>query len=142
MLERQPVVACCLPSTNAIPARTSGSRCAPSSRRHRACAMSRSQSWVAILGSKVVGAIILEQHFPASFEVHFMAVRPEHHRRGIGRALLDRLETEVLGVADDLRELPPPFVVGLQLVISLDGKRSPVETGRHGTAILASGRPR
>jgi GNAT superfamily N-acetyltransferase len=104
--------------------------------------LSQLPSWVAILGSKVVGAIILEQHFPASFEVHFMAVRPEHHRRGIGRALLDRLETEVLGVADDLRELPPPFVVGLQLVISLDGKRSPVETGRHGTAILASGRPR
>jgi ribosomal protein S18 acetylase RimI-like enzyme len=57
--------------------------------------LSRLPSWVAILGSKVVGAIILEQHFPASFEVHFMAVHPEHHRRSIGRALLDRLETEV-----------------------------------------------
>jgi GNAT superfamily N-acetyltransferase len=36
----------------------------------------------------------LEQHFPASFEVHFMAVRPEHHRRGIGRELLEHLESE------------------------------------------------
>ena len=52
-------------------------------------------SWVAIVASQVVGAITLEQHFPASFEVHFMAVRPEYHRRGIGRALLDRLEVEV-----------------------------------------------
>src|SRR5262249_36391613 len=41
-LDRRPVVACRRPSTNAIPARTSGSKCAPSSRRHRACAMSRS----------------------------------------------------------------------------------------------------
>ena len=52
-------------------------------------------SWVAIVASQVVGAITLEQHFPASFEVHFMAVRPEYHRRGIGRALLERLEAEV-----------------------------------------------
>jgi GNAT superfamily N-acetyltransferase len=51
-------------------------------------------SWVALVASEVVGAITLEQHFPASFEVHFMAVRPEYQRRGIGRALLDRLQTE------------------------------------------------
>jgi GNAT superfamily N-acetyltransferase len=52
-------------------------------------------SWVALVDSEVAGAITLEQHFQASFEVHFMAVRPENHRRGIGRALLDRLEAEV-----------------------------------------------
>jgi GNAT superfamily N-acetyltransferase len=51
-------------------------------------------SWVALVDSEVVGAITLEQHFPASFEVHFMAVRPEHHRRSIGRSLLVRLETQ------------------------------------------------
>jgi hypothetical protein len=34
--------ACCTPSTKTTPARTSGRRCAPSRRRHRACAMSRS----------------------------------------------------------------------------------------------------
>ena len=52
-------------------------------------------SWVAVIDSQVAGAITLEQHFPDSFEVHFMAVRPEYHRRGIGRALLERLEAEV-----------------------------------------------
>jgi GNAT superfamily N-acetyltransferase len=51
-------------------------------------------SWVALHGSEVVGAISLEQHFPASFEVHFMAVHPDHHRTGVGRVLLDRLECE------------------------------------------------
>ncbi len=56
--------------------------------------LSRLPSWVALAGARVVGAITLEPHFPASFEVHFMAVHPEHHRRGIGRALLDHLEAE------------------------------------------------
>lgn len=51
-------------------------------------------SWVALLGEDVVGAVTLEQHFEGSFEVLFMAVRPEHHRRGIGRALLARAESE------------------------------------------------
>ena len=56
--------------------------------------LSRLPSWVALLGSRVAGAITLEQHFPSSFEVHFMAVRPEHHRHGIGRALLHHLESD------------------------------------------------
>jgi len=53
-------------------------------------------SWVALLDSQLVGAITLERHFPESFEVHFMAVRPEYHRRGVGRALLEHLESEAL----------------------------------------------
>lgn len=56
--------------------------------------LSRLPSWVALLGGQLAGAITLEAHFPGSFEVHFMAVRPEHHRHGIGRALLARLEAE------------------------------------------------
>jgi GNAT superfamily N-acetyltransferase len=51
-------------------------------------------SWVALAGEEVVGAITLEQHFADSFEVHFMAVRRDHHRRGVGRALLAHLERE------------------------------------------------
>jgi len=51
-------------------------------------------SWAAYLGPQLVGAATLEQHFPSSFEVHFMAVHPAHHRRGIGRTLLGRLESE------------------------------------------------
>jgi GNAT superfamily N-acetyltransferase len=54
----------------------------------------RLPSWVSCRGSEILGAASLAQHFPASFEVHFMAVRPECHRRGIGRALLARLEAE------------------------------------------------
>lgn len=54
-------------------------------------------SWVALDGGEVVGAITLEQHFPGSFEVHFMAVRPDRHRRGIGRLMLDLVEREARG---------------------------------------------
>ncbi len=51
-------------------------------------------SWVALLESELVGAITLERHFPESFEVHFIAVRPEYHHQGVGRALLEHLESE------------------------------------------------
>ena len=51
-------------------------------------------SWVACVDEQLVGAATLEQHLSESFEVHFMAVHPDYHRRGVGRALLDRLESE------------------------------------------------
>jgi len=52
-------------------------------------------SWVALRDdAEVVGAITLESHLGGSFEVHFMAVRPELHRQGVGRSLLARLESE------------------------------------------------
>ena len=54
--------------------------------------LSRLPSWVALRDGVLVAAITLEPHFPGSFEVHFMAVRPEHHRQGIGRLLLAHLE--------------------------------------------------
>src|SRR5262249_16889318 len=56
--------------------------------------LARLPSWVALVGSRLTGAITLEQHFPSSFEVHFMAVGPQQPRRGIARALLERVESE------------------------------------------------
>jgi len=50
---------------------------------------------LALLQSQVVGAITLKQHFPSAFEVHFMAVHPDHHRQGIGRTLLNHAEEVV-----------------------------------------------
>ncbi|MEW5868406.1 MAG: GNAT family N-acetyltransferase [Chloroflexota bacterium] len=41
---------------------------------------------------QVAGFVSLKQHFPASAELLVMGVRPEAHRRGIGRALLERAQ--------------------------------------------------
>jgi GNAT superfamily N-acetyltransferase len=43
---------------------------------------------VASLGGEDVGLLTLVTHTPYAAEVHLMAVRPEHHRRGIGRRML------------------------------------------------------
>ena len=51
-------------------------------------------TWVAIDGGEVVGTVTLEQHFPHAYECHYIAVRAGHHRRGIGRALLEHAEQE------------------------------------------------
>jgi GNAT superfamily N-acetyltransferase len=46
-------------------------------------------AWV---GERAVGFVSFRQHNDYSAEVHVMGVLPEMHRRGIGRALLDRAE--------------------------------------------------
>ena len=51
----------------------------------------------------VVGALLWTRPFPASAEVHLMAVDAGRHRRGIGTALLDRAEAELR--ADGVRYL-------------------------------------
>lgn len=44
----------------------------------------------------VLGVLLVDQRYPTSAEVHLLAVRRKHHRAGIGRTLLQRVE-------DDLR---------------------------------------
>jgi GNAT superfamily N-acetyltransferase len=51
-------------------------------------------SWLAVRNEGVLGAVTLEAHFPGSFEIHFLAVHPAHHRQGIGRLLVGHLENE------------------------------------------------
>jgi GNAT superfamily N-acetyltransferase len=51
-------------------------------------------SWLAVQAGKVAGAAVLAQHFPESFEIHFMAIHPSFHRQGIGRRLVEQVESE------------------------------------------------
>jgi ribosomal protein S18 acetylase RimI-like enzyme len=51
-------------------------------------------SWVAVSGKKAVGVITLEKIQDKSFEIHFLAVHPKFHGKGIGRALVSQAEKE------------------------------------------------
>jgi GNAT superfamily N-acetyltransferase len=52
----------------------------------------RSTTVIATLDGDDVGLLTFVSHNPYAAEVYVMAVRPEHHRRGIGRELLRRAE--------------------------------------------------
>jgi len=43
-----------------------------------------------VLDDEVIGFLTLKQHTPYAWEIHVMGVRPEAHRRGVGRALVER----------------------------------------------------
>ncbi len=45
----------------------------------------------------VVGFVSLKQHNPSSAEVYVMAVRPEVHRQGVGRALIEQSQEWLRG---------------------------------------------
>lgn len=42
-----------------------------------------------------VGVLLTARHFPQSAEIHLLAVDPALHRRGVGRALVTRLEVDL-----------------------------------------------
>ena len=59
----------------------------------------RSPTVIASIAGIDVGILTVAHHSPYAAEVHLMAVVPEHHRRGIGTAMLRHVE-EALSDAD------------------------------------------
>jgi GNAT superfamily N-acetyltransferase len=51
--------------------------------------------FVAEDGGRIQGFIALKRHTPFAYEIHVLGVRPELHRKGLGRALVARGETLV-----------------------------------------------
>ena len=51
--------------------------------------------FAAIEDGRVLGFLALKVHTPHAVEIHVMGVRPEHHRAGLGRALVARAEAWV-----------------------------------------------
>lgn len=47
---------------------------------------------LALEGDQVIGFLTLRKHNEFSAEIHVIGVRPEMHRRGVGRALVARAE--------------------------------------------------
>ena len=52
--------------------------------------LDRMETLVAVLGEEVVGFLAIHEHNAHSAEIHVVAIRPEFHRRGIGRALFGK----------------------------------------------------
>jgi predicted enzyme related to lactoylglutathione lyase/GNAT superfamily N-acetyltransferase len=57
----------------------------------------RTPSVIASLDGVDVGIVTVVRHSPEAAEIHLMAVLPEQHRRGIGRAMLAHVEAELAG---------------------------------------------
>ncbi|MFJ3403390.1 GNAT family N-acetyltransferase [Promicromonospora sp. NPDC090134] len=51
----------------------------------------------AVPADDVLGVLLLDQRYPTSAEVHLLAVRRKHHRSGIGRTLVRRVEDDLRG---------------------------------------------
>jgi len=58
---------------------------------------------VATFDDDDVGITTIKHHSPYAAEIYLMAVKPEHHRHGIGRRMLQRVE---VGLAADGVEFP------------------------------------
>ncbi|MEV0237750.1 GNAT family N-acetyltransferase [Nonomuraea sp. NPDC050786] len=50
---------------------------------------------VARTGPEPIGVLLYRRHFLEAAEIHLMAVAPSWHRRGVGRALVDALVSDV-----------------------------------------------
>lgn len=63
-------------------------------------------TWVAYSARReAIGLISGQQHFPETAEIEMMAVRPEWHRRGVGRALVAVLEAHHRRLGTQLLEV-------------------------------------
>jgi GNAT superfamily N-acetyltransferase len=51
--------------------------------------------FAAVENNRVLGFLALKVHTPHAVEIHVMGVRPERHRKGLGRALVTRAEAWV-----------------------------------------------
>lgn len=65
----------------------------------------RMTNYVALDGETVVGAVLLNQHFTETSEIHLIAVDPAWHRRGVGRALLAAVESDLIAQGARLLEV-------------------------------------
>ena len=54
-------------------------------------------TFIALVDDDVIGFLTLKQHNEYSAEIHVMGVTPRLHRKGVGRALLTRVEEYLQG---------------------------------------------
>jgi GNAT superfamily N-acetyltransferase len=64
----------------------------PDSNRHYAEQSEVLEAWCARLDGRAIGLLLLKRHSAVSVEIYWLGVDPKHHRRGIGRGLIESIE--------------------------------------------------
>src|ERR1043165_2232592 len=67
----------------------------PESNRHYAEQAEILEAWVARLDGSPRGLLLLKRHGAVSAEMYWLGVDPDHHRQGIGRALIGAIESRL-----------------------------------------------
>jgi GNAT superfamily N-acetyltransferase len=67
----------------------------PESNRHYAEQAEILEAWVARLDGSARGLLLLKRHSAVSAEVYWLGVDPDHHREGIGKALIGAIENRL-----------------------------------------------
>jgi ribosomal protein S18 acetylase RimI-like enzyme len=62
------------------------------SNRHYAEQAEIMESWTARIDGHAHGLLLLKRHSAVSAEIYWLAVDPDHHRQGLGRALITTIE--------------------------------------------------
>jgi GNAT superfamily N-acetyltransferase len=62
------------------------------SNRHYAAQAEIFEAWVARIDGRPGGLLLLKRHSAVSAEIYWLGVDPDHHRQGIGRALIGEVE--------------------------------------------------
>src|SRR5687767_6381209 len=60
----------------------------PESNRHYAEQAEILEAWAARSDGRAVGLLLLKKHGVVSSEIYWLGIDPDHHRQGIGRALV------------------------------------------------------
>ena len=64
------------------------------SNRHYARQAELLDGWMARVGGRAAGLLLMKQHGPASREIYWLGVDPTFHRRGVGRSLVAAVERQ------------------------------------------------
>jgi ribosomal protein S18 acetylase RimI-like enzyme len=67
----------------------------PESNRHYAEQSEILEAWTARIEGSAQGLLLLKRHSAISAEIYWLAVDPDHHRQGIGRALIGMIESRL-----------------------------------------------
>lgn len=67
----------------------------PDSNRHYAEQAETLEAWVARLDGNARGLLLLKRHGAVGAEIYWLGVDPDHHRQGIGKALVGGIENQL-----------------------------------------------